>query len=32
MKVKALKCYFVYTSGDIITIPKEMYKTQVKKA
>jgi hypothetical protein len=31
MNVKALKRYFfIFTSGDVVPIPKEMYKTRVK--
>jgi hypothetical protein len=31
IKVKALKRYFSYTSGHVVTIPKEMYKLMLKK-
>jgi hypothetical protein len=31
MKVEVLKRYFFYNSSDIVTIPKEMYKTHVNK-
>ncbi len=31
MKVKALKRYFVYTSSDIVTIPKEYTKLIFEK-
>ncbi len=30
MKVKALKHYFLYTSIDILTIPKDLYKIHVE--
>jgi hypothetical protein len=32
MKVKALKRYILYTSSDIVSIPKDLYKTHVKTA
>ncbi len=32
MFVEAVKRYFSYTSHDNVPIPKEMYKTYVKKA
>ncbi len=32
MKFKALKRYFLYTSIDIVTIPKDLYETYVKTA
>jgi hypothetical protein len=31
MMVKARKSYFLYTNSDIVTIPKEMFKTDVKQ-
>jgi hypothetical protein len=32
MKVEVLQHYFVYTSIDIVTIPKDQYKTHVEKS
>jgi hypothetical protein len=32
MNVKTRKRYFLYISIDIVTIPKDLYKTHVKKA
>ncbi len=31
MKIEALKHYFFYTSTDVVTISKEIYKTHVTK-
>ncbi len=30
-RIWALKRYFIYTNIDIVTIPKDLYKTHVKK-
>ncbi len=32
MQVESLKRYFLYNNSDIVTILKEMYKTDVNKA
>ncbi len=32
MRVKAIKSYFLKTSNDLVTIPKDLYKIHVKTA